>query len=159
MAQKVLVSLVDDIDGSEATETISFGMEGAGYEIDVSAHHAEELREKLDRYIQYARKVRRESAHPGHSAYPGRSGWRHAEIREWLVANGYGDQLKDRGRIPGHLIAQYEARIPNQVEKQSVAPAEPVAEPAPEVVAQETKPATARRPRKPSAKKVLAAAK
>ena len=31
MAQKVQVLLVDDLDGSEATETVSFGLDGVSY--------------------------------------------------------------------------------------------------------------------------------
>ena len=40
MAQKVFVSLVDDIDGSEADETVEFGLDGVNYEIDLSAENA-----------------------------------------------------------------------------------------------------------------------
>ncbi|MGH8880612.1 MAG: Lsr2 dimerization domain-containing protein, partial [Stackebrandtia sp.] len=41
MAQKVTVSLVDDLDGSEAGETVEFGLDGAFYEIDLSDDNAE----------------------------------------------------------------------------------------------------------------------
>ena len=44
MAQKVQVLLVDDIDGSEATETVSFGLDGVAYEIDLSSGNAGQLR-------------------------------------------------------------------------------------------------------------------
>jgi hypothetical protein len=44
MARKVGVKLFDDIDGGAADETLRFGLDGTGYEIDVSAKHAEELR-------------------------------------------------------------------------------------------------------------------
>ena len=37
MAQRVNVVLVDDLDGSEAAETVNFGLDGANYEIDLSA--------------------------------------------------------------------------------------------------------------------------
>ncbi|MFD9547103.1 histone-like nucleoid-structuring protein Lsr2 [Nocardia salmonicida] len=37
MARKVIVSLVDDFDGtSEADETVTFGIDGVTYEIDLS---------------------------------------------------------------------------------------------------------------------------
>ena len=45
MAQHIFVSLVDDIDGSEADETVQFALDGVTYEIDLSAENAEELRE------------------------------------------------------------------------------------------------------------------
>ena len=44
MAQKVQVLLVDDLDGSEATETVAFGLDGASYEIDLSSGNAGKLR-------------------------------------------------------------------------------------------------------------------
>ena len=47
MAQKVQVLLVDDLDGSEATETVSFGLDGVSYEIDLSSGNAGELRNEL----------------------------------------------------------------------------------------------------------------
>lgn len=43
MAQKVLVSLVDDLDGSEAEETVEFGLDGVSYQIDLSGENAEEF--------------------------------------------------------------------------------------------------------------------
>jgi hypothetical protein len=40
MAQKVTVTLEDDLDGDPAQETIQFGIGGADYEIDLSKKHA-----------------------------------------------------------------------------------------------------------------------
>jgi Lsr2 len=51
------VLLVDDIDGSDADETIKFGLDGTHYEIDLNSDHAEELRGQLSRYVKAARKV------------------------------------------------------------------------------------------------------
>jgi len=36
MAQKTIVSLIDDLSGEEADETVRFGLDGAQYEIDLS---------------------------------------------------------------------------------------------------------------------------
>jgi hypothetical protein len=47
MAQKVLVSLVDDLDGTEAEGTVEFGLDGVSYQIDLSTDNAEELRDAL----------------------------------------------------------------------------------------------------------------
>src|SRR6476661_3936387 len=57
MAQKVNVILADDIDGSDAAETVPFGLDGTQYEIDLNSGHAQELREQLDLYVRKARKV------------------------------------------------------------------------------------------------------
>src|SRR5579863_3279074 len=51
MAQKVNVILIDDIDGSDAAETVPFGLDGTQYEIDLNSGHAQELREQLDLYV------------------------------------------------------------------------------------------------------------
>jgi hypothetical protein len=57
MAQKVQVLLVDDLDGSEATETVAFGLDGASYEIDLSSGNAGKLRKELAHYVEHARKA------------------------------------------------------------------------------------------------------
>ena len=45
MAQKTQIILVDDIDGSEATQTVTFALDGVNYEIDLNDDHAAALRE------------------------------------------------------------------------------------------------------------------
>ena len=62
MAQKVNIVLVDDIDGSEAEETITFGIDGANYEIDLNAKNAGKLRDALATYIGHATPLRRTRA-------------------------------------------------------------------------------------------------
>src|SRR5215210_4474734 len=57
MAQRVNVVLVDDIDGSDAAETVSFGLDGVQYDIDLSAANADKLRESLAGYIGHARRA------------------------------------------------------------------------------------------------------
>ena len=57
MAQKVNIVLVDDIDGSDATETVSFGLDGTTYEIDLNDKNAAALRDALAGYVGHARKV------------------------------------------------------------------------------------------------------
>ncbi|HEX9302514.1 MAG TPA: histone-like nucleoid-structuring protein Lsr2, partial [Casimicrobiaceae bacterium] len=43
MAKKVQVTLVDDIDGGNAVETIGFALDGSSYEIDLSKSNAKKL--------------------------------------------------------------------------------------------------------------------
>jgi hypothetical protein len=47
MAQKVTVALVDDLDGGPTDQTVRFGLDGAEYEIDLSASNATAFRERL----------------------------------------------------------------------------------------------------------------
>ena len=56
MAQKIQTLFIDDIDGSEAEGTVRFGLDGAEYEIDLNAKHAEALRKSLAKYIDAARR-------------------------------------------------------------------------------------------------------
>ena len=59
MAHHRTTSLVDDLTGSAATETVRFGFGGPEFEIDLSAEHAETLRSTFAPYIARARRVRR----------------------------------------------------------------------------------------------------
>ncbi|HKS69161.1 MAG TPA: Lsr2 family protein, partial [Ktedonobacterales bacterium] len=59
MARKVEVRLLDDIDGGPADETLSFGLDGVNYEIDLSAKNAGTLRTALEKYVGASRKVGR----------------------------------------------------------------------------------------------------
>ena len=52
MAQQVTVSLVDDLSGVRADETVAFGLDGKFYEIDLSSENAEKLRDALPHLLQ-----------------------------------------------------------------------------------------------------------
>ncbi|MFT4287801.1 histone-like nucleoid-structuring protein Lsr2 [Nocardioides sp.] len=105
MAQKVQIILEDDLDGSAATETVSFGLDGASYEIDLNATHAAELREALAAYIGHGRKLGggRRSRKGAVSA----TGTPAAEIRAWAKSSGL--DVPERGRIPADVRAAFEA--------------------------------------------------
>jgi hypothetical protein len=106
MTQKVQIILIDDIDGSEAAETVRFGLDGTHYEIDLNQAHATALRNTLARYTGAARKVSgtaRRAARNGSKA-PGTVP-DNAEVRDWARANGL--KVNDRGRIPGTIVASY----------------------------------------------------
>jgi hypothetical protein len=57
VAQKIQVLLIDDLDGSKADGTVRFGLDGTEYEIDLTAGHAQALRDALSRYVQAARRA------------------------------------------------------------------------------------------------------
>ncbi len=110
MVQKTQVVLIDDIDGAEAEETVSFALDGVTYEIDLSSAHAAELRDAFATWIGHARKTAtRTGARPSGSA-PRRTGTDRAQlakIREWAKENGY--QVSDRGRISSEVMNAFEA--------------------------------------------------
>ncbi|MPZ61303.1 MAG: Lsr2 family protein [Propionibacteriales bacterium] len=106
MAQRVQVLLVDDIDGGEAEETVSFGLDGATYEVDLSAENAEQLREALAPYVESGRKVggrrRRRAARSA-----GGQAATTAEVREWAMENGW--DISPRGRLSKEVRDAYAA--------------------------------------------------
>lgn len=112
MAQKVQVLLVDDLDGGEASETVSFALDGSNYEIDLSGKNAEELRDAFAKYVGSARKSGRATSSSSRSSSRRSGGGttsmdrdQAAAIRSW--AKGKGLQVSDRGRIPATIIEQY----------------------------------------------------
>src|ERR687890_2480042 len=56
MAQQRTVRFVDDLDGSEASGTVDFGLDGRRYEIDLSDDNAATLRDALAPFVGAARK-------------------------------------------------------------------------------------------------------
>ncbi|AYY11484.1 Lsr2 family protein [Actinobacteria bacterium YIM 96077] len=114
MAQKVQVILLDDLDGGEAEETVSFGLDGSSYEIDLSKENASQLREALAPYVASARKAggAKRTRGRGKSSSSSRSsssssGTDTAAVREWARAQGL--KVSDRGRIPADIMEKYEA--------------------------------------------------
>src|SRR5258708_2805131 len=59
MARTVRIHLTDALDGQPADETVVFSLDGAGYEIDLSADHANDLRTALAGYITAGRRTGR----------------------------------------------------------------------------------------------------
>lgn len=59
MAQKVEVLLVDDLDGSQAQQTVKFGLDGHTYEIDLSGDNEARLRQALEPYVAGGRRQKR----------------------------------------------------------------------------------------------------
>ena len=110
MAQKVNIVLVDDIDGSDATETVSFGLDGTSYEIDLNDANAAGLRDTLATYVGHARKVagsRRGGRRSSASSSPAAGGPSAKEVREWARANGH--DVPDRGRVSADVRQAYDA--------------------------------------------------
>jgi len=105
MAQKVIVALEDDLDGSAADETVRFGLEGSDLEIDLSAENARSFRAQLAPFVEHARKVSRGPARRVARTAAGRQ--RSGEVRAW--AREHGIAVSERGRIPVSVIEQYQA--------------------------------------------------
>ena len=106
MAQRVHIVLEDDLDGNVADETVTFGLDGVNYEIDLSRKNATKLRDALALYVGSGRRA---SGRAGRKPARGRAatGPSALEIREWARAQGY--EVSDRGRVPADVRAAYEA--------------------------------------------------
>jgi Lsr2 len=127
MAQEVTLSLVDDIDGSQAVETVSFGLDGRTYDIDLSAAHATQLRDALAAYVAAARRHTGSTGRrPPGSSRPAGDREQTVAIREWARANG--QRVSDRGRISRAVLEAYGNRdqSPSPADTPATAP-----EPAP----------------------------
>jgi hypothetical protein len=110
MAQKVLVQLVDDLDGTSSHDvtTVLFGLDGVTYEIDLTEANAERLRESLAEYVESARRVGgrvKRGTRPG-AGSKAASASEAGQIREWAQENGF--ELAGRGRIPSHVVEAYQ---------------------------------------------------
>lgn len=103
MAQRVQVILEDDFEGGSADESIAFGLDGAEYEIDLSAENAAQFRDVLAPWVANARKTggRRKRGTKKQTA----SGPGTAEIRAWAQENGY--EVSSRGRVPAEIREAY----------------------------------------------------
>lgn len=104
MAQKIHVVLIDDLDQSEADETVSFGLDGSTYEIDLSEGNAASLREALAPYVAQGRRLnggkrgRKSVTSVGPSA---------RELRDWARSNGF--EVSERGRVSAEIRQAFEA--------------------------------------------------
>jgi hypothetical protein len=111
MAQRTQVLLIDDLDGTSADETLTFGLDGAAYEIDLSAANAALLRKALADFVAAGRRVASARGGAGRRAATrpsrGSGGIDTATVRSWARDNGYA--VNDRGRIAAEIVEAYEA--------------------------------------------------
>ena len=106
MAQQTTVILTDDIDGGKAVETVSFGLDGKQYEIDLGAKNAKNLRKAVAAYIEAGRKVKTTAGTRGATKTAGPSDRSDlTAIRAWANENGI--PVASRGRIAASIKEQY----------------------------------------------------
>ncbi|MEJ5944259.1 Lsr2 family protein [Pseudokineococcus basanitobsidens] len=116
MAQKTKVILIDDVEGGEADETVTFALDGVSYEIDLTSERAAQLRDALAPWVGHARKAggsgratgtRRASRSSSSASRSSGSGVDTAAVREWARENGH--TVSERGRISGAVLEAYQA--------------------------------------------------
>jgi len=115
--------MVDDIDGTEATDTLEFSWGADDYTIDLSEVNAEEFRELMAKYIGHATKKvapvvlepRKRAARGTSTPKPGkRSRDELSKIREWAGLNGH--QVSPKGRIAEVVIAAYDSAMAEELD-------------------------------------------
>ncbi|WP_433784600.1 histone-like nucleoid-structuring protein Lsr2 [Actinomycetospora sp. CA-101289] len=125
MAQKTIVTLVDDLTGEEAEDisTVEFALDGVTYEIDLDEKNSSKLRDALADYVAAARRTGgRRASNGGRRRSGGGAGTgtpratspggydreTSKQIREW--AKGQGFEVSDRGRVPNNVVEAWEAQ-------------------------------------------------
>lgn len=122
MAQKVEVQLIDDLDGGQAAETITFGLDNVTYEIDLSSRNAEGMRSALEPFVSAARRTgasrpsagagsaspaaRRRTAPKAPAPATATSTAEPKAIRAWASAQGI--DVPKRGRIPESVRVKFQ---------------------------------------------------
>ena len=109
MATRTEIELIDDLDGSEATETVRFGLDGADYEIDLAGQNADELRSILARFVDAGRKTAGgiTKRTPVVRHLPPAADTK--AIRAWAAENGV--EVNSRGRIKDDVVQRYLAAL------------------------------------------------
>jgi hypothetical protein len=102
--QKLEVQLEDDLTGGPAEETVTFGVDGREYQIDLNAKHAATFRKQLAAFVERARLVGRHR--PRSTARSAASRERSREIRAWAEQQGF--EVAGHGRLPAQVIQEYE---------------------------------------------------
>jgi len=110
VAQRTILELVDDLDGGKADETVTFALDGVEFEIDLSADHAEQLRDTLAEFVGHARRIGgRKQRSTGVQAKSNGNGNGKPDtqaVREW--ARSQGETVAERGRVPQALLTRFQ---------------------------------------------------
>jgi hypothetical protein len=112
--EEVTVTLVDDIDGTQAAETVKFAIDGKSYEIDLSKTNATKMRRALQPYVEHSRGARRtrKSSRRGSAAREaaaknGKQDFIASDVRAWAKSRRI--KVSPRGRIPGEVVERWRA--------------------------------------------------
>jgi hypothetical protein len=110
VAKETVTRLIDDLDGGEAHETVTFGLDGHVYQIDLSTRNAKKLRSELATYVDKGSRVAGRPASGPRVAARGRGSaaadrQQNQAIREWAVRKGMA--VAPRGRIKQEIVDQY----------------------------------------------------
>lgn len=101
VGRRVLLTLVDDLDGSGATRTHTVRLDDHTVQIDLSDAHSQVLQEVLAPYLAAGRRPDPAPPRRDHSRTENQL------IRCW--ASEHGLRVSDRGAIPRTILTAYES--------------------------------------------------
>jgi len=107
MASRVVVEFTDDLNGKPADETVSFGLDGSVYEIDLTSKNAAALRKAFQPWQDSARRASGGKRGKRSGAGSGKSAVDTKAVRAWAASNGI--ELSPRGRLPKDVVEQFHA--------------------------------------------------
>ncbi len=106
MAQRTQTILIDDVDGGEGAETVTFALDGVTYEIDLSNANAAALRDAMASWVGHGRRLTGRSSGAGRgSGRKAAAGNDSSAVREWARSNGH--TVSERGRISSVVMNAY----------------------------------------------------
>jgi hypothetical protein len=110
VAKETVTKLIDDLDGGEAHETVTFALDGQTYEIDLSSKNAAKLRNALAPYLDSAKRITRTGPSAGRTGGRPRGGAvgdreQNQAIRAWAQRKGL--DVAPRGRIKQEVVEMY----------------------------------------------------
>ena len=103
--QRTEVLLEDDLTGGPAEETVKFAVDNTDYELDLNARNAADLRRRFAPFVEHARLVRPRRPSRGRTRTAANRE-RTRQMRAWAEQQGIA--IADRGRLPRHVIQEYE---------------------------------------------------
>jgi hypothetical protein len=136
MAQKTIVTKIDDLDASvtdedgTVIETIPFALDGVEHEIDLGPDNADRLRGTFAPYRDKARKLsgigarrpagRLRAASSANGSGPGSeyTAAQRKEIRQWAIAHGA--RIGERGRLPESVYDAWRTKDATKLPKSDV---------------------------------------
>lgn len=113
MARHVVVQVFCDLcESTEGATPLEFSVDRSSFEIDLCERHRSEFSAAIGTFVSHARSAKGRPGRPASAPSPARATKRDPgetdSIRTWARANGFA--VSDRGRIPGHVQAAYDAR-------------------------------------------------
>lgn len=112
MAQRTTVTLIDDLDGSEAVDTVEFAYKGKTYTLDLNEENLAGFDEAMAPYLAGASEAgavkaprSRATSVPKPRASSNGGDVDPKSVRAWAEANGI--TVSPRGRLKADLVAKF----------------------------------------------------